>query len=162
MKRFSLVVTMTLLASVAFAQVQVRSERTPEQQRLVDEMQSVMARNPGMSSREFEQAFEKDPVDIEWAARTEEQIWDAISRIDLRFRRVVINCKTQICKVETEVIGDRDDLSKEIAPSALASVLAINDRVSSVRGFVARSSIHFVYSSELDPAHRAVMEAMER
>ena len=194
MKRFFIVWIVTTFSGQAFPQEAEQPVFTPDQQaevaRVMQERRIALRewlasgeqglppvpdgpfpqlRFPLLGTEELEIIFENDSVDPVWGAEMEGRLWRVISDSELEFRRVDINCKRSICRVESEIRyhfleSDRSDAYREIQRTGFRAAIAQDDRLDLVYGDTEQpAAIHFLYASEIDPVlqeMRAYMRAV--
>ena len=106
---------------------------------------------------QLEQFFRSDAVDSLWAEATERSLAESLNALGLDFRELRVTCKTDICKVESEirygtVIGEDmtfrySDAYRDIAQRGIGSLFRPDGsplgRISGMPGAV---TVHYVYS----------------
>jgi hypothetical protein len=155
---------LTLWSSTALSQL---LETAPSSQTLINgadiesvERMLVLLQREASRIDELEEFFQNDPVDSPWAEETERSLVDSLNSLGLDFRQLQVTCKTEICKVESEIrygtVTALDmarralyfDDYREIAQRGIGSVFRSDGspltRISGERGPVA---VHYVYSA---------------
>ena len=110
---------------------------------------------------QLEQFFRSDPVDLAWAEATERSLAESLNTLGLDFRQLRVTCKTDICKVESEIrygsfIAENmtlrySDTYRDIAQRGIGSLFRPDGsplgRISGMPGAV---TVHYVYSDAVE------------